>query len=196
MAWAKTAAETWRHEKVQRLLGLPRGLEALGLWAIALTWSVDTMTDGEIPPGQPVRLTGLVDVGELAAILVDVGLWELAGDGHRIHDFLDYNFSRDRILADRAAREEAARVAGQARSEKAERDGRGRFTSGGAGDDAGRTAGADAGGDAGDTSNGHASPVLSSSRSSRHPRISSSQSARDAREQRQGSARLEGLVDG
>ena len=182
MPWAKTAAETWRHEKVQRALGMRRGLEAIGLWALALTWAVDTLSDGEIPPGQAVRLTGLVDVGELVDILVAVGLWDPARDGHRIHDFLDYNFSRDRIQADKAAREEAARIGGHARAKQAGRDGGGRFTNGHAGPDAGGDAGPDAGSDAGDPSSDAASPVLSVSRSTQDSGPSHTQRARETAE--------------
>ena len=37
----------------------------------------------------------------VAELLVDSGLWEEVPGGYRVHDYLDYNPSRDKVLAER-----------------------------------------------------------------------------------------------
>jgi len=81
------------------------------LHAWSISYCADVLTDGEIlaaalPPGIPRKA-----VNEL----VSTGLWESPTRGvYRLHDYLDYNPSRDQVAALRqadAARKAAAREA-------------------------------------------------------------------------------------
>lgn len=102
----------------------------------AIAWCNRNRTDGEIPRGQVPRLVNfegfahhmwqgeLVGGGEdaepyeIAAELVSVGLWEPTDKGWRIHDYLDWQASREEIEAARQQRVEAGRRGGRARAGK------------------------------------------------------------------------------
>jgi hypothetical protein len=106
MPWARVDDGFWSHPKA-----IVAGAEAIGVWARALSWSAQQLTDGWIPdemipllahdaPGAPDRLS-------------TAGLWEISEGGFRIHDYLDYNPSRSEVLAKREAeRERKARQRG------------------------------------------------------------------------------------
>jgi hypothetical protein len=138
-----------RHYRHQKLLELDEGLRkgCIALFWLAISWCNDQLTDGRVPTGT-VRLLG----GDLteAEELVRVRLWERDGKAYRVHDYLDFNKSRDQVMADRAVRHDLAVAGGLARAATAMRVG-GRFTSGTAGDTAGPSAGAAAGNTAGGT---------------------------------------------
>lgn len=111
--WFKVDDKLHDHPKVQRLLETygDDGLTAMGLWVLAGSWCGDQMSDG-IVSGFVMRRWHS-DWKVLAAMLVDVGLWTIVtADGrenHEFHDWLDYNDSREKIMADRLA--ERMRVA-------------------------------------------------------------------------------------
>lgn len=97
-------------------------LAARGLWASCLGWSAQQLTDGFIPTSVPRMMDpkGTRSVGQLVA----AGFWEPVEGGWQIHDYLDYNSSREQILAEREAQHEAKVRAGLA-SAKARREGKG-----------------------------------------------------------------------
>lgn len=111
--WFKIDDKLHDHPKVQRLLeeNGDDGLAAMGLWALAGSWCGDQMSDGYIS-GFVLRRWH-TDWERLAGMLVAAGLWESVDrDGrphHVFHDWIDYNDSRDKIMADRMA--ERMRVA-------------------------------------------------------------------------------------
>ena len=120
MPWGRVDDSLHGHPKVLRA-----GLEAMGLWAVALSYVSQYLTDGVVPVEWVETLRGEPDargrrryVGlRLAATLVRVGLWEgVNGVGWRFHDFLDHNPSASSVRADRAAksavRAEAGRLGG------------------------------------------------------------------------------------
>ena len=102
----------------------------------AIAWCSRNRTDGRIPRAQVARLvnfTGIgvhtwtaagglagggrdVDVSDLVDELVTVGLWELAEDGFQVHDYLEWQRSRDEIEAASERARQAGRKGGQARS--------------------------------------------------------------------------------
>jgi hypothetical protein len=101
--WFKVDDKFHDHEKVQLLL--ERGhLEALGLWVVAGSWSGDQLSDGRVSAFVLGRWSP--NWRELADQLVDAKLWAVVEkDGreqHEFHDWLLYNDSRAKILADRA----------------------------------------------------------------------------------------------
>lgn len=102
--WFKVDDKLHDHRKVQELLERGDG-EALALWLLAGSWSGDQLSDGLISPFVLGRW--FPDWQAKAEALVSVGLWEPAEQNGRphfqIHDFLDYNDSRDTIESDRRA---------------------------------------------------------------------------------------------
>lgn len=61
------------------------------------------LTDGYVNRNAFHRLSSRwPNAEELANELVEAGLWELCDDGWRIHDYLDWNPSRDKVLEDRS----------------------------------------------------------------------------------------------
>jgi hypothetical protein len=56
------------------------------------------LTDGFVPRAQVRKLADLDDAQAQAKQLVNAGLWEAVDGGYQIHDYLDYNPSRDDVL--------------------------------------------------------------------------------------------------
>lgn len=108
MAWVKLDDGFFRHPKVIRA-----GRDARDLNMAAWCYSSSTLTDGLIETAVLPQLAadaGVRNPKRLANRLVDVGLWEVAPGGYVIHDYLQYNPSREQVLKQRA--ETAARVGG------------------------------------------------------------------------------------
>lgn len=122
MPWAKFDDRFISHPKV-----LAAGPLAIALHMRAIVYSALHLTDGiirrrqlnhilcweddveDFPEGPPRNL-------ELVKRLVNAGLWEEApeGEGWQIHDYLDWNPSREQAQAISKARSEAGRKAGLA----------------------------------------------------------------------------------
>lgn len=80
-----------------KIVGL--SLEAIGLHALALSYCGDRLTDGHLSGGW-VRMRS-AGRGELAEELIEAGIWSRNGNGYLIHDFLDYNPSREQVEGER-----------------------------------------------------------------------------------------------
>jgi hypothetical protein len=90
---------------------------ARALWATALSWSMDQLTDGLVPDGMLGALDGTADEADA---LVGTGLWERVDGGYLFHDWLDYQPSREQVLAERdAAKERQRRAREKAREKRA-----------------------------------------------------------------------------
>jgi hypothetical protein len=113
MSWHRTNDSFWCDPKVLKIPRRHRNAAA-GLWIRTCSWC-STFEDvvnkpqeaGHLPSHVLAEIDGTKNI---AAILVDVGLWELdpAGDGWRIHDWKDYRQDREKVikkLADGAARQ-------------------------------------------------------------------------------------------
>ena len=122
MPWAKFDDRFISHPKV-----LAAGPLAIALHMRAIVHSALHLTDGIIRRRQLNHILNWEDDAEdfddapprnleLAARLVNAGLWEEApeGEGWQIHDYLDWNPSRAEAQATSAARSEAGRKAGLA----------------------------------------------------------------------------------
>jgi hypothetical protein len=116
VAWGRVDDKYHGHRKVVDLsvdlAKVPLMVAAVGLNTLAWSWSNDQLTDGEIPKNLPTKLVG-VPVDNLVAELLRVGLWEPHPKGYLIHDFLDYNPSREEVLSKKAMRSEAGKRGGQ-----------------------------------------------------------------------------------
>ena len=98
MTWAKLDDGSHAHPK---FLGLNPA--AIGLWCMGLSYCASQL-DGLILSAQVPRLvaTSPARARRLACALVKVGLWDEDPNGFRMHDYLDYNPSREEVLRERA----------------------------------------------------------------------------------------------
>lgn len=107
MSWAKIDDQFHAHPKIASMDY--RMLAAVGLHTLALSWCASQLTDGFVPENQPARLAGntgrllpRTGVAGLVDCLLSAGMWERVEGGYQIHDYLDYNPSKDAVLSERA----------------------------------------------------------------------------------------------
>jgi uncharacterized phage protein (TIGR02220 family) len=124
MAWVRLDDGFPDHPKVVKVGPLGETLQVR-----ALCYAGRHLTDGFIPLEAVQRLTvGLGRTKEKwSSLMVKAGLWEERDGGFVVHDYLEYNPSRDEVLEARRVAEERSRKGGLARAEQAKRE-RGRFS--------------------------------------------------------------------
>lgn len=99
MSWAKLDDRANEHRKQ-----LAAGPEACWLWACGLMYcNRQPARDGFIPAQVVAMLYPAKKPQALAAKLVAVGLWEKVEGGFLVHDFGDWNKSREQVEAEREA---------------------------------------------------------------------------------------------
>ena len=108
MPWGRLDDSLYDHPKLDRLR---HRLAAVGLHALALSWCNRWLTDGHVSRRQVAKLGG---TARLADDLVGAGLWERDGQDYRIHDFLEFNQSREEVEGTRRTKAEAGRMGGLA----------------------------------------------------------------------------------
>lgn len=94
MPYLRLDDNVMEHPKMERLSD-----PAFRIWMRGLTYCARLMTDGFIPRRLALSWGSLKRIGELMA----AGLWDEAVGGYRVHDYLDWNESRERILERRRA---------------------------------------------------------------------------------------------
>jgi hypothetical protein len=101
LTWVRLDDAFARHRKVRRL-----GHVAFRLHICALCWCSEHLTDGHIPRDELDDVCDLTvrELRQAVPELVRRGLWDEVDDGYRIHDYLDYNPSRAKVLDERAAK--------------------------------------------------------------------------------------------
>lgn len=72
------------------------GLAAMGLHAWSISYCDDLLTDGFVPNGALPQLPGLK---QAIKKLLDSGRWERQDGGYLLHDYLQYNRSREQVQA-------------------------------------------------------------------------------------------------
>lgn len=92
MPWFRLDDSFHSHPKVLRA-----GNEAVGLYVRCGTYAADHTTDGFVERS----IVLLYGTEALAARLVDAGLWHRTRGGWNIHDYLDYNPSREAVEKER-----------------------------------------------------------------------------------------------
>lgn len=102
MPWVKFSDDWYDDPEL-----IEAGPAAMLVWPLLISWSARNLTDGKIPAGQVRRLVDWHSLGiepeQTIAPLVSVGrLQEIAG-GYLITNFLKYQPSREKVLADREA---------------------------------------------------------------------------------------------
>lgn len=98
MAWVKLDDQFSEHPKIMQA-----GPLAAWLYVCGLTYVARQLTDGFIPESKVRSLADISNWRQLADRLVKIGLWEKVDDGFQVHDYLDYNPSRQQVLANREA---------------------------------------------------------------------------------------------
>lgn len=95
MAWVRLEDSFPEHPKIL-------GLSVAAKWLIieGLSWCNRNLTDGFIAAEAAPRLGA---TKKLAGELVSAGVWETCPGGWMVHDYAQYQPSRERVLADREA---------------------------------------------------------------------------------------------
>lgn len=99
---------------------------AFRLHTEAIFWCARELTDGRIARDELKLVSGIARPDRHVAELVRRGLWDETAGGWQIHDYLDYQPTRAKVLADREKKAAAGRVGGVVsgqvrRGEKAKR---------------------------------------------------------------------------
>lgn len=94
MPWFKVDDTLAFHAKI-----VAAGNAAVGLWARAGAWSMQTLTDGFIPTHMARQLGTRAE----AKRLVDVELWIEKDDGYLFHEWAQRQPSRAHVMAEREA---------------------------------------------------------------------------------------------
>jgi hypothetical protein len=102
VAWAKLDDKFHGNPKV-----LQAGLPALGLYVLGLSYCADQLTDGQL---SRKVVAGWKGWKPAADDLVRAGLWEETPRGYRVHDYLDWNPSREQLQRERADAAERKRL--------------------------------------------------------------------------------------
>jgi hypothetical protein len=102
VTWVRISDDLFTHDKFNA--AWEREPPSVGLWLFAASHSGHRLLDGAVP-GRFVRQWFTTTARERRATqaLVEAGLWVPNGDGWTIHDWTDYNPTREIILAKRAA---------------------------------------------------------------------------------------------
>lgn len=127
MSWVRVTDDATLHPKVVAV-----GLAGWGFFVASLCYANHYLTDGMIPiRALPAVFPGISPKRALtiAVELVSVGLWEKRDEGWVIHDYHQYQPTREEEIAERAARHAQRWAAGKARASKARRIA-GRFATG------------------------------------------------------------------
>jgi hypothetical protein len=96
MPWVRFDDQFTIHRKVNGLTDA-----AFRLHVDAIFWCARNLTDGRIGHDELVQVSRVRSIKKHVTALVSRGLWVEFADGWLIHDYLDFQFSKERVLADR-----------------------------------------------------------------------------------------------
>lgn len=109
MPWAKFDDRLHTHRKIMQIDN-----DAMAVWVCSVTYCAENLTDGFLTEGEADRLLALRNAPkQIVKQLLQVCLWENAANGYRVHDFLDYNPSREDALKLKDERAAAGSVGGK-----------------------------------------------------------------------------------
>ncbi len=113
MTWTKLTEDFPQHPKI-----LAAGERAELLHIHALIYCNHFLTDGFIPFEVVPTLTQLPKRQALACVqtLIKLGIWMPVEGGYQIHDFLEYQPSKAKVLAERRRKASAGQAGGLARA--------------------------------------------------------------------------------
>jgi hypothetical protein len=111
MAWVRLHDGALSHPKV---IGIFDPRDPFHLWVWGMSYSQLHLTDGWLPAEALPRGTA-----KASAVLLERGLWEPAEAGFTIHDFLDWNDSKELVVKKRTeAKERMRNVRGRSSREQ------------------------------------------------------------------------------
>lgn len=96
MPWVKLDDRFPSHRKIALLSD-----RAFRLHVSAICWCSENLTDGRITDRELQHVAHIRGLKATAKQLEDAGLWDRTDDGWIVHDFLDYNPSREQVQAER-----------------------------------------------------------------------------------------------
>lgn len=96
MPWVKLDDRFPSHRKIALLPD-----RAFRLHVSALCWASENLTDGRVTDRELGLVAKIRNVKATAQQLADAGVWDRVEGGWAIHDYLDYNPSREQVLAER-----------------------------------------------------------------------------------------------
>ncbi|WP_322500840.1 hypothetical protein TR631_12600 [Streptomyces rochei] len=96
MPWVRLDDRFPSHRKVALLSD-----RAFRLHVSAICWCAENLTDGHISDRELPLVAHMRGVKATAKQLEDAGLWDRTDSGWMIHDYLDYNPSREQVTAER-----------------------------------------------------------------------------------------------
>lgn len=96
MPWVKLDDRFPSHRKVALLSD-----RAFRLHVSAICWCAENLTDGHIGDRELALVAHIRGIKATAKQLEDAGVWDRTEDGWVIHDYLDYNPSREQVLLER-----------------------------------------------------------------------------------------------
>jgi len=117
MSWSRLDDSWYDHPKLMRLPDAMRNAGA-GLRDRALSWSNRHLADGHVPNAV---LRTLNCTPQLRASLIEVGLFEDEGQGVYIHDYPEFNETKEELLVRRARAAEIGKLGGLAKKRNAKR---------------------------------------------------------------------------
>lgn len=105
MSWVRLDDQFPNHAKIMSV-----GSDAFRLHVTAMCWAANQLTDGAVPVVATRQLGWFcADLGRSITELETAGLWDAMPDGWRIHDYLDYNPSREQVVKERTEAKERMR---------------------------------------------------------------------------------------
>lgn len=110
MTYVRVDDQFTEHPKVLEI-----GPLAEALWLRGLLYASRNLTDGFVPLAW-LRRMGDIDALELAPALVRAGLWHESEGGYRVHDYEEWQRSKEDIAAISRVRAEAGRRGGRQRA--------------------------------------------------------------------------------
>lgn len=113
MSWVKLDDAMGDHRKVKRALAKSR--PAVALHFLGILHCSRYLTDGFVEDEYVDEVLPARERAPAITALVDQGLWTVVDGGYAIHDYLEHNPTREKVLAQRAA--DAARKARGRQSE-------------------------------------------------------------------------------
>ncbi|MFE0647447.1 hypothetical protein ACFVZH_02500 [Streptomyces sp. NPDC059534] len=96
MPWVRLDDRFPSHRKVALLSD-----RAFRLHVSAICWCAENLTDGRIGDRELPLITHIRGIKATAQQLHEAGLWDRVDSGWMIHDYLDYNPSREQVTAER-----------------------------------------------------------------------------------------------
>jgi hypothetical protein len=115
VTWGKVDDKLHMHPKV-----LDAGVDAMGLWVLALSHCCGYLTDGYVSEKIAARLVGDHDRAiDLAGKLVTAGLWHVSEEGGwDFHDWAEYQPTATQVAEERERKSNAGRAAGKASAQR------------------------------------------------------------------------------